>query len=70
MNETAFKIVVEMGWEFIVSADTEDEAMNKLGTFLDSLFIKDGFSRWTYKAKENINKSEYSIALYDGFIVN
>ncbi len=70
MDESKYKIKVKMGWEFIVTADNEDEAINKLGPYLDSLFTKDGYSVHSFNAKENVKKSEYSIEFYDGFIVD
>ena len=66
----SFKInVVNPNWEFIIVANNEKLAVEKLCKYLDKLMKQDGFTIMSLQAKESIDKSDYTIELYIGFVV-
>lgn len=67
--ESTYKVKVNMGWEFIITSNDKDMAMDKLNDYLDQLFVKDGFSAQVFSAKENIKNKDYTIEDYDGFVI-
>ena len=69
MNKTNYKVILDMGWEYIVTADDRTEAMSKVKQHVKSLFTEDGYSDWSFKAQGNINDNKYSIEEYTVFIL-
>lgn len=69
MEEREFKIIMKMGWEFVVTARSQEEALEKTAKFIKNLFSQDGYSHWASEAEQDLLKSRYSINEYTVFLV-
>ena len=69
MEYQNYKLVLKMGWEFIVKADNKKEGLEKLDKHLDNLSKQDGFSTMSFSAKENIKSNNYSMEIYVGTVI-
>ena len=68
MLSDTFKLTVN-NWEFFISADYEEEAVEKANKFVDKLFTEDGFSFHAHEAKVSMESGKFTIDHYTAFIV-
>ena len=69
MEKNSYQISLVMGWNFVVVADDENEAIIKIKKYILEMRCVGGFTIMSIKAEENINESMFTITEYDGFII-
>lgn len=69
MEHLEYKVVLKMGWEFVVNAASRENAIEKVNKKLDELFAQDGYSFHVSNARDNIASNDYTIEEYTVFVI-